>query len=406
MMPPQPRAPTQSAVAPVPLPKRRRISRTTGYVLGLWLAGVFVTSALARIFLREVDFLDALLASAGLWPVLYFTFSRNRFFPKRIDTDVKVALTVFMAFAGASVFVSPIPLISVSYYFLTLGALFLSLQFNSALTPAQYETGFKIYAFCAMIALVAFAAYDYVPGVRLGNGKGILNPNSIGLVSMSAITAAFAIRRTWLRICIMAPTVMVLILTDSRSAALASLVAILIVLFIRTKAGSSRRLITIFFWSAAVGIIAILNLDAIVHHAESFFAIHNRYRGIGTGATGRLEAWTATWALFLSHPIVGVGFRAHEHFITVESSSHNGYIAMFAEIGLFGTLAVFYFVAAGLRNLLRQTKQADTMWSGTILLGICIGYLIIAVFERYLLNMGNPTSLIFLLGIMQQRSRT
>ncbi len=400
---PQQRATTLAATPSVSVPRRRRPSKTTGYVLGIWLAGVFATSALARIYLRQVDFLDSLLAAAGLWPVIYFTFSRNRFIPRNISTDVKVALALFLTFAGASIFVSPIPLTSVSYYFLTLGALFLALQFNSSLTPAQYETGFKLYAFCAMVALVAFAAYDYVPGIRLGNGKGILNPNSIGLVSMSAITAALAIRRSWLRISIMAPTVLVLILTDSRSAALATLASVLIALFIRTRAGSSRRLIAVFVWSAVIGVIAALNVGTIVHHIESFFAVHNRYRGLGTGATGRFEAWSATWSLFLSHPIIGVGFRASEHYNLVQSSAHNGYIAMFAEIGLFGTLAVFYVVTAGIRNLLRQSKQAETMWSRTILLGICVGYLIVAVFERYLLNMGNPTSLVFLLGIMQQK---
>ncbi|MEQ1795347.1 MAG: hypothetical protein ABL970_14280, partial [Nitrospira sp.] len=39
----------------------------------------------------------------------------------------------------------------------------------------------------------------------------------------------------------------------------------------------------------------------------------------------------------------------------------------------------------------------------SILLGLCVGYLLLALFERYLINVGNPTSLLFLLCIMQPR---
>jgi O-antigen ligase len=124
-------------------------------------------------------------------------------------------------------------------------------------------------------------------------------------------------------------------------------------------------------------------------------------RGIGSGATGRITAWKATWELFLRNPMLGVGFRAHEHILKVDTSAHNGYLATLAEVGLVGFLAVLYLVFRGLRLLRANIKDPSHLFSYSILFGLCVGYLLLAVFERYLINVGNPTSLLFLLIVMR-----
>jgi O-antigen ligase len=112
-------------------------------------------------------------------------------------------------------------------------------------------------------------------------------------------------------------------------------------------------------------------------------------------------AWKWTWDLFVHNPVLGVGFRAHEYLLKADSSSHNGYLATLAEIGVFGFLGALFLVARGLRLLWTSSREPGSGFSQSILFGLCVGYLLLAVFERYLINVGNPTSLLFLVSIMR-----
>jgi len=96
-----------------------------------------------------------------------------------------------------------------------------------------------------------------------------------------------------------------------------------------------------------------------------------------------------------------VGFRAHEFLLRVDSSSHNGYLATLAELGLIGFLAIVCLIARGLHLLWVRAQEPEEGFVPSLLLGLSVGYLFLAVFERYLINVGNPTSLLFLLAVMQ-----
>jgi len=61
-----------------------------------------------------------------------------------------------------------------------------------------------------------------------------------------------------------------------------------------------------------------------------------------------------------------------------------------------------YLVVRGLRQLWVSTKDPERMFGSSVLLGVAVAYLLLAVFERFLINVGNPTSLLFLLCIMRQ----
>jgi O-antigen ligase len=108
-----------------------------------------------------------------------------------------------------------------------------------------------------------------------------------------------------------------------------------------------------------------------------------------------------TWELFLRNPVLGVGFRAHEQVLNVGSSAHNGYLATLAEVGIVGFLAVAFLVVRGFRLLWVRSEDPEWMFGSSVLLGVAVAYLLLAVFERYLMNVGNPTSLLFLLCIMR-----
>lgn len=375
-----------------------------GIVLGLWLSGVFAASLAGKLESgREGITSMLLLGAAVVWPLAYFALGRCRFVPHGMPVAATGTALLFGLVSALSSFLSPVALLSTGYVVLTLTSLWLALQFNSNLDPEQYERGLKVFAVITAGLLVGFAWYDYVPGTRLGTGKDILNPNTIALVSASVLLAAMAIRTLVLRLMVMAPMAGILVLTSSRAAAIAVLAGLAVVVSLRLRAHGRSVL-----WPAAAVLLAAAGAtmvfgDKIFQSVDQVYALSTADRGIGSGASGRLTAWKGAWDLFVRNPAIGIGFRAHEHLLKTDTSAHNGYLATLAEIGLLGFLGVAYLIWRALKLWWRAAHEPGLTVHASILFGLCVGYLLLALFERYLINVGNPTSLLFLLCIMQPR---
>lgn len=240
---------------------------------------------------------------------------------------------------------------------------------------------------------------NYVPGERLWVTAVGYNPNSLALVDLSAIVAAMAFRNIPIRCCVAAVPMIATVLTDSRASGTGTIVALIVIAIVRLNAAerSARILmITLFGIFLVAGVYYRTQLS--VSSAE-FFQVNDEYRGLDTGVTGRVTVWRETWKLFEANPMVGVGFRAHEARLGPGSSSHNGYLALLAEIGIVGFLSVMYLVGAGAVFLYKRAANKNGEFAPSILLGLVAGYLVVALFERYLLNVGNPTSLLFMVAI-------
>lgn len=383
------------------VPPRPRV----GLVLGLWLSGVFAASLGGWLEAgHERTTSMALLGAAVVWPLLYFAMGRCHFFPRSMSFAATGGLILFGLAAALSSFMSPVALLSTGYLVLTLVGIWLALQFNSNLDAGQYELGLKVFALLTTGLLVGFAWYDYVPGTRLGNGKDVLNPNTIGLVSVSVLLAAMSIRTLMLRLVVMGPIAGIIVLTSSRAATVAAVVGLGMIVWLRLRA--RRRPVLLI---AGIGLILVVGVtmaygDVMYRTLDRSFGLSTADRGISSGATGRVAAWKWTWELFLRNPVLGVGFRAHESLLKVDSSSHNGYLATLAEVGILGFLGVLFLVMRGMRLLWTGSREPGPGFSQSILFGLCAGYLLLAVFERYLINVGNPTSLLFLVSIMRPRA--
>lgn len=371
-----------------------------GLVLGLWLIGVFAGSLFGRIESRKAYVYESIMLVSLVWPAAYFLLSRCRFIPNGYNVGTIAGLAVFGIFCGLSSLVSAAPLESVQYTALTILTIIVVLQFNANLDAAQYERGMKTYA-VVMAALVAgFAFYDYVPGRRLGGGKEILNPASFALVTMSVFITAMAIRRAVLRIPILIAMASMIYLTGARASALAALFGIAITLVSRRRTAGIGGYLLLAVCVVVGAALATYYSEAVVRGVTDFLAIQDRHRGLESGGSGRLETWKTTWNLFLSHPILGVGFRTHEAVLKVASSAHNGYLALLAEIGVIGFAAVLLVALSGLWKTWRRSQDPSQTFSYSVLLGLACGYFVLAIFERYFINAGNPTSLLFLLSIL------
>ncbi|MBK9307758.1 MAG: O-antigen ligase family protein [Nitrospira sp.] len=372
----------------------------SGLVLGLWLTGVFAGSLFGRMEGRKGHVYEIIMLMSLVWPAGYFLLSRCRFIPSGFSAGTIAGLAVFGIFCGFSALVSQAPLESTQYTALTILTIIVVLQFTTNLDAAQYEIGMKTYAVIMAALVSGFALYDYVPGRRLGGGSEILNPASFALVTMSVFITAMAIRRAVVRIPILVTMGTVIYLTGARASALAAMVGLAITLFSRRRTAGTSGYLLLAVCIIVGAALAAYYSEAVVRGITDFFAIQDRHRGLESGGSGRLETWKTTWNLFLSHPILGVGFRTHEVVLKVASSAHNGYLALLAEIGVIGFVAVLFVTLTGLYKTWRRNQDPSQTFSSSVLLGLACGYCVLAIFERYFINAGNPTSLLFLLSIL------
>jgi O-antigen ligase len=229
----------------------------------------------------------------------------------------------------------------------------------------------------------------------------VLNPNSIAMVGMSVILCAMAIRDLKVRIVVLFASITVMILTGSRTSTIATIFGLFVTSWYRIRFRSviGKIIIVSVFFVVLIGVT--LTINEVREAVSGFFALGDRKRGLGSGATGRFNAWQLTWELFMNYPLTGVGFRAHEkYFSGMEgASAHNGYLATLAEIGLIGFICNILLIFSGFLKLWRFARDPLLAYSHSILLGLGCGYLLLAMFERYLINIGNPTSLLFLLCV-------
>ncbi|MGE0470483.1 MAG: O-antigen ligase family protein [Nitrospira sp.] len=371
-----------------------------GLVLGLWLTGVFAGSLFGRMEARKGHLYEVIMLVSLVWPAGYFLLSRCRFIPSGFSAGTIAGLAVFGVFCGFSALVSQMPLESAQYTALTILTIIVVLQFNTNLDAAQYEVGLKTYTVVMAALISGFALYDYVPGRRLGGGREILNPASFALVTMSVFITAMAIRRAVVRIPILVAMGTVIYLTGARASALAAMFGLAITLFSRRRTAGTSGYLLLVVCIVIAAALAAYYAESVVRGTTDFFAIQDRHRGLESGGSGRLETWKTTWNLFLGHPILGVGFRAHEVVLKVASSAHNGYLALLAEIGVIGFAAVLLVTLSGLWKTWRRNQDPAQTFSYSVLLGLACGYCVLAIFERYFINAGNSTSLLFLLSVL------
>lgn len=387
--------------APRTTPKNSKPAYGISLIFGLWIGLQYWVVMAIRISVhsKQGETMDLSgIVAAILWPILFFAMSSYPLFPSNVRRGTAFFLVIFVFFCILSAFVSPGGFTSLAYVALTLTSIWISLDFISAMNGMQFERALKIYSILIISLLTAFAWYDYEPGTRLGNGKAIFNPNSIGLVSISGALSAMSFRNWIIRYALLIVALFIIYLTDSRASGIGALIGLSVIAFVRTRASNQSLkifIIVTFILSLILSVIFWETLDPLV---ESFLQLRVEGRGLGSGATGRAEAWKQAWQIFLDNPITGIGFRSLEK--VMGGSAHNGYLSSLAEIGLFGFSALLYLILSGTYYLWKKTKDKDWVFSHSILLGLCFSILFASGFEAYLFNVGNPTSLLFIVSVL------
>jgi len=392
------------------VPKRVRTSRPEARnkkgvfwarILGLWLLGVLLAAIVGDLAFPNTQTSVIFLPLIALvWPTILLIVSGRTVIAGLMSPAGRVLLTGFFLSACISCFSSSTPWLSVAYVCLTVVATFTILQFKHLVAVDQYLTAFRWYAVPAIVVVVGFWFVYREPGVRLGLNTGI-SPNAIALVCISVAIACMSFRRLVVRLGTATLIGMVIYATGSRTAAVAAATGVILFLLVDRRLSLRQR--TVF--SAAIIFSAVIGMawyaGPVTTALTEFLLLDDPHRGIESGLSGRTIAWAEAWRLFLSKPLTGVGFRAHEPLMELATSSHNGYLALLAEVGIFGFLFAIALLVLGVWSLLKQYSRSSDRAGLEVLLALTFSYTLLAGAERYFFNVGNPTSLLFMLAIFE-----
>ncbi len=158
------------------------------------------------------------------------------------------------------------------------------------------------------------------------------------------------------------------------------------------------------------GIFYWFHPDEIFHFVlDKILLVGDGQRGLGTGATGRLEIWQAAFELWLNNPLFGVGYQQSSSYIGFGLYAHNMILVILGDLGLFGLVCFLLFTAVAVWNahaLWRSGQRLAAAYVATML----VVYYVYGVFEGRAVNAGNPLSATFFLvtfascGIARQTS--
>lgn len=156
-----------------------------------------------------------------------------------------------------------------------------------------------------------------------------------------------------------ASSLIVILLSGSRSGILGLIAVMLLILM--TRIGSLRRQYKIGLIVGMI-LVAALNHDKInVERYLSFLDLESDYNV--TSESGRLEVWKKGIELFMENPLTGVGVRCFPMAIgylrqeasikAIWQAAHNSYLQVAVETGLFGAIVFISLIAGAYRNFAR-----------------------------------------------------
>ena len=223
--------------------------------------------------------------------------------------------------------------------------------------------------------------------------------------------------KSWIERLVMIGSVFMAILLVIASSARASLLAVGAAgLFAVSVEVGWKRLFS-YRWvrnTTGLGILfALVLAGKIGGYLTAILELDSKARGVGSGGTGRTELWSRGIDALQESPInfiFGGGFRSSASDL-LGFSTENSYITILLDSGIFlGSAAIVAFACAPYQAL-RLMRRDGGLDSPLLLLPSFFAFLLCeSVFNRYLLAIGNPISLmsvvlLFGLGLAQARHK-
>ncbi|WP_363349455.1 O-antigen ligase family protein [Methylocystis echinoides] len=148
-------------------------------------------------------------------------------------------------------------------------------------------------------------------------------------------------------------------------------------------------------------IVVLLKTQSLFDYLSEIFELSSEQRGIGSGGSGRLELWQMALDRLFSDPIqlfLGGGLRSSSYEL-LGFNTENSYLTIMLDSGILVGTVLIFSICRLISRLWRQIRAPQgrewRLYTGVLML---ITYTVAeSVFNRYLIAIGNPLSVLFLL---------
>ena len=292
-----------------------------------------------------------------------------------------VAIYLFLLWNVISVFWSvdvDLTLVRLQTYFQL--AVLVFILWDLYTTPAALQAGLQAYVLGAYVAIGSTVA-NYLAGVQessLRYAATGFNANDLGLTLALGIPVAWHLAVSesngkmaqalrLLNYAYLPAAVLAILLTGSRGALIAALPALFFVVGSLPRLKLFQRLL---IFAALVG--ALLTLQSLVPQPSLDRLATTGTQIAAADLGGRVEIWSDGIAVFLDHPLLGVGTGAFRVAIESGKAAHNSYLAVLVGAGLIGFVLFAIILVMVVNQAMRQPKWASRLWL-TILLVLALG---------------------------------
>jgi O-antigen ligase len=170
-----------------------------------------------------------------------------------------------------------------------------------------------------------FGRYSYFHGSHPNLGSEI--------IAMSVVLAACVL--SWLPFIVLSvPSLYAIHLMQGRAALLVALIAIFSKFYFSERSKNARLILLVVLLVS--GLSAVLFWSGTAYnYLNSIFLLHDKYRGMNTGFTGRDRLWGTAWEYFLKSPIIGNGAGFFDRYGV---AVHNFFLFGLSEFGILSLL--------------------------------------------------------------------
>jgi exopolysaccharide production protein ExoQ len=346
----------------------------------------------------------------------------NRVSPVRISLSEFVLYLLGVAYVVLSIFGEADAMPLAVAFLLTIVAISIIVR---ALTLAQLLDIGAVVSVLSVATVVALDRSQAMTALSSGGGEGLLRfmplgmtPNLVGYVFGACcvlLVRRAIVTRRWSERLVMAGSAFACCIFVLAASARSSLIGLAVAgaVGVFLEYGFKR---TLSLTSVRIGILAVVVVCvAFAERVGMFFTrmleLDSSTRGISTGGSGRTELWARGVDTLFSDPklfIFGGGFRSSNSDL-IGFSTESSYISILLDSGAFlgvATIAIFlYAPIKALQITPPQERHASTL----ILAAAFMTFILVeSIFNRYLLAIGNPASLLSLLVLvslsLQQRA--
>lgn len=331
---------------------------------------------------------------------------------------------VEVVFMGSCVFSILVAFIVGNYYSVFYGLLFFFLLLSFLIHSRASDLNFLVNAFGVVFVGVAlthllFSFPEFIEAISVQvTSSGLTryspmgtHPNLVGIIYGGGVVyflarAIVAVNKRLRLICLAASASFILVVMAA--SARGSLVAAIIVALFGyiVMHGLTKKLLIgagVAFLVCFV-ILFLVNSQALLDWSFAILELDSDTRGIDSGGTGRTDLWESGINLLVGDSVrffFGGGLRSAEEGV-IGFQTENSYITILLEFGVFvgSTLlmAVFFVVGSIFYEIIicKSCGLVEKVAPRLVILMLVLFLVLQSVFNRYLIAIGNPFSLIVL----------